>query len=76
MNVLLFALIGRRRARCKRMLAQGLVLVYRGSGVVNFAQGAMAMVGAYAYYQFSGRDGLPAWWVRAGAGRSARRSGS
>jgi ABC-type branched-subunit amino acid transport system ATPase component/branched-subunit amino acid ABC-type transport system permease component len=61
MNVLLFALIGLATGAVYSMLAQGLVLVYRGSGVVNFAQGAMAMVGAYAYYQFSGRDGLPAW---------------
>ena len=61
MNVVLFALIGLATGAVYSMLAQGLVLVYRGSGVVNFAQGAIAMVGAYAYYQFSGRDGLPAW---------------
>jgi len=61
MNVLLFALIGLSTGAIYSMLAQGLVLVYRGSGVVNFAQGAMAMVGAYAYYDFSARNGLPAW---------------
>jgi ABC-type branched-subunit amino acid transport system ATPase component/branched-subunit amino acid ABC-type transport system permease component len=61
MNVLLFALIGLATGAIYSMLAQGLVLVYRGSGVVNFAQGAIAMVGAYAYYDFSGRNGLPAW---------------
>jgi branched-subunit amino acid ABC-type transport system permease component len=33
----------------------GLVLVYRGSGVLNFAQGAMGMVGAFAFYLW--RDG-------------------
>ena len=31
------------------LCAQGLVLVYRGSRVVNFAQGAMALVGASVY---------------------------
>ena len=31
------------------MLAQGIVLVYRGSGTVNFAHGAMAMVGGYIF---------------------------
>ena len=61
MNVVLFALIGLATGAVYSMLAQGLVLVYRGSGVVNFAQGALAMVGAYAYYQFAGRDGWPAW---------------
>jgi ABC-type branched-subunit amino acid transport system ATPase component/branched-subunit amino acid ABC-type transport system permease component len=60
-NVLLFALIGLSTGAVYSMLAQGLVLVYRGSGVVNFAQGAIAMVGAYAYYDFSVRDGLPGW---------------
>ncbi len=33
----------------------GLVLVYRGSGVLNFAQGAMGMIGAFAFYLW--RDG-------------------
>ena len=31
--------------------AQGIVLVYRGSGVLNFAHGAMAAVGAFAYVE-------------------------
>src|SRR5277367_6693579 len=30
------------------LAAQGTVVVYRGSGVVNFAQGAFALVGAFA----------------------------
>src|SRR3981189_2424791 len=30
-------------------MAQGLVLIYRASGIVNFSQAAMAMVGAYIY---------------------------
>ena len=33
--------------------ALGLVLVFRSSGVVNFAHGAIAMVGAYAYWDLS-----------------------
>jgi ABC-type branched-subunit amino acid transport system ATPase component/branched-subunit amino acid ABC-type transport system permease component len=61
MNVLRFALIGLGTGAIYSMLAQGLVLVYRGSGVINFAQGAMAMVGAYAYYDLSARHGLPTW---------------
>jgi len=31
------------------MLGQGIVVIYRGSGVVNFAQGTLAMVGAYLF---------------------------
>ncbi|OHV44624.1 hypothetical protein BCD48_25100 [Pseudofrankia sp. BMG5.36] len=31
------------------LLAQGLVVVYRGCGVVNFAHGALAMLGAFTY---------------------------
>jgi ABC-type branched-subunit amino acid transport system ATPase component/branched-subunit amino acid ABC-type transport system permease component len=33
------------------LLAQGVVLIYRASGIINFAQGAFAMVGAYVFYQ-------------------------
>lgn len=40
------------------LTAQGIVLVYRGSGIVNFSQAAMAMVGAYAY-SFGYRHGWP-----------------
>jgi sulfate-transporting ATPase len=41
------------------LAAIGLVLVYRGSGVVNFAQGAMGMVGAYVYFEANQQHGLP-----------------
>ncbi|ADP83280.1 branched-chain amino acid ABC transporter permease/ATP-binding protein [Pseudofrankia inefficax] len=41
------------------LAGQGLVLVYRGSGVLNFAQGAFAAVGALAYYDLHVRAGLP-----------------
>ena len=42
-----FAILGLGAGSAYALLAQGIVLVYRGSGVVNFAQGAIAMVGAY-----------------------------
>ena len=35
------------------------MLVYRGSGVLNFAQGAIAGVGGYAYYEFHITYGMP-----------------
>lgn len=33
------------------LLAQGLVLIYRGSGVLNFAHGAIATFGTYVYIE-------------------------
>ena len=46
-----FALFGLGSAAVYTLLAQGVVLIYRGSGVVNFAQGAFALVGAYVYFE-------------------------
>jgi sulfate-transporting ATPase len=53
MQVIAFILIGIGTGALYAMVAQGLVLVYRGSGLVNFAQGAFVMYGAYAYYEFA-----------------------
>src|SRR5438552_99901 len=33
------------------LASQGLVLIYRGSGVLNFAHGAIGMVGAYVEWE-------------------------
>ena len=35
------------------LVALGIVLVYKTSGVANFAQGAIAMAGAYATWAFA-----------------------
>ena len=48
MDVIRFAILGLGTGAVYALLAQGLVLVYRGSGILNFAQGAMAMTGAFA----------------------------
>jgi branched-subunit amino acid ABC-type transport system permease component len=61
MEVLRFALLGLGTGAVYAMLAQGLVVVYRGSGLINFAQGAMAMVGAYCYYECTVGHGLSKW---------------
>lgn len=45
-----FALIGLGSGACYALLAQGSVLIYRGSGIVNFAQGAFAMLAAYVTF--------------------------
>jgi sulfate-transporting ATPase len=52
------ALLGLGAGAIYGLLAQGLVVVYRGSGVLNFAQGAFATLGAYLFYEFSVQQGL------------------
>jgi ABC-type branched-subunit amino acid transport system ATPase component/branched-subunit amino acid ABC-type transport system permease component len=46
-----FAILGMGAVAIYSLLAQGVVLIYRASGIINFAQGAFAMVGAYVFYQ-------------------------
>ena len=58
-NFLQFGLLGLATGAIFALIAQGSVLVYRGSGLLNLAQGAFAMVGAYAYYSFNGQAGIP-----------------
>jgi ABC-type branched-subunit amino acid transport system ATPase component/ABC-type branched-subunit amino acid transport system permease subunit len=55
----LFALLGLGTGAIYALAGQGLVLVYRGSGVVNFAQGAFAAIGALSYYELHVQAGLP-----------------
>src|SRR6476620_10619141 len=50
-DVVQFAIIGLGIGALYSLAAIGLVLVYRGSRVVNFAQGAMGMVAAYVYFE-------------------------
>jgi ABC-type branched-subunit amino acid transport system ATPase component/branched-subunit amino acid ABC-type transport system permease component len=45
------AILGLGSSAAYALLASGLVLIYRASGVLNFAQGAMAMAGAYIFYE-------------------------
>jgi ABC-type branched-subunit amino acid transport system ATPase component/ABC-type branched-subunit amino acid transport system permease subunit len=59
MEFLRFAILGLATGSIYAMISLGLVLVYRGSGLLNFAQGGMALLGAYAYYEFSVRHGFP-----------------
>jgi len=61
MDVIRFVLIGLGAGGLYALVAQGMVLIYRGSGVLNFAQGAFVMVGAYVYYAVSVQGGQPLW---------------
>ena len=49
-DFLRFAILGLGAGAVYGLAALGIVLVYRGSGVVNFAQGAIGMVGAFVVY--------------------------
>lgn len=51
MEVFRFSLLGLGAGGLYALAAIGLVLVYRGSGVVNFAQVAIGMIGAYVFYE-------------------------
>ena len=53
-----FAILGLGAGAVYALVAQGLVLVYRGSGIVNFAQGTFAMAGAFVFYELVSR-GVP-----------------
>jgi branched-chain amino acid transport system permease protein len=41
------------------LVALGFVIIYKATGIINFAQGALALVGAYLTYNFSQTWGLP-----------------
>ena len=59
MQILVFGVLGLASGAIYALLGQGIVLIYRGSGLLNFAQGAMAMVGGYTYYEVGVRLGAP-----------------
>ena len=61
-----FAALGLGAGACYALLAQGVVLIFRGSGTLNLAHGAFAMVGAFIYEGLTFTDGwatLPAMVV-------------
>jgi sulfate-transporting ATPase len=53
-----FAILGAATGAIYALSALGIVLTYRGSGVVNFASGAIGMLGAYCYSEFRFDDHL------------------
>jgi ABC-type branched-subunit amino acid transport system ATPase component/branched-subunit amino acid ABC-type transport system permease component len=52
-TVIVFLLLGAATGALYVLAALGLVVTYRGSGVLNFATGAIGMVGAFVYYSLS-----------------------
>src|ERR1700729_4352270 len=58
-EVIRFALLGLGLGAMYSLASQGLVLIYRGSGVLNFAHGAIGTLGAYIEYDLSVSHGAP-----------------
>ncbi len=62
-EVIRFALLGLGIGATYALASQGLIIVYRGSGVLNFALGAIGMAGAYVWWELTTNQGwafLPA----------------
>src|SRR2546427_513911 len=54
-----FLILGLGLGGLYALSALGVVLVYRVSGVINFANGAIGMVGTYLFYELHGMRGWP-----------------
>ncbi|HEX4434856.1 MAG TPA: branched-chain amino acid ABC transporter permease/ATP-binding protein [Acidimicrobiales bacterium] len=59
MTILQLALLGLGAGTAYVLLGQGIVLIYRGSGLLNFAQGAIAMLTAEVYNEMTANLGWP-----------------
>ena len=64
-EVVLFVVLGLGLGAIYAALGTGLVITFKGTGVVNFAVGAMAAVGAHAYDQLQRADALELPWLPA-----------
>jgi len=60
-GVLSFGLIGLGSGASYALIACALVAIYRGSGIVNFAQGALVLSAGYVYYSARVSWGAPVW---------------
>lgn len=68
-EVVLFVLLGLGVGAIYSLSALGIVVVARGSGVLSFAQGGFALVGAFSYFEITDRGGDP--WLAAVGGTLA-----
>ncbi|MBL8347221.1 MAG: branched-chain amino acid ABC transporter permease [Rubrivivax sp.] len=56
-----YSLLGLLSGGVTALVALSFVLIYKGTGVVNFAVGEVMMLGAYIYYAGAVTFGLPPW---------------
>jgi ABC-type branched-subunit amino acid transport system ATPase component/ABC-type branched-subunit amino acid transport system permease subunit len=62
-QVFQYAVLGVGSGALIGLLAIGLVVVHRGSGVVNFAHGAVAMFGTFVFWDLNSNHAVPYWWA-------------
>lgn len=60
-SIIQAAVLGLGAGAVTALLAQGLVAIYGGSGVLNFAQAAIAMLGAYTFWELHVNQSWPFW---------------
>jgi ABC-type branched-subunit amino acid transport system ATPase component/ABC-type branched-subunit amino acid transport system permease subunit len=60
-TTLSFVLLGLATGALTGLVALGIVLVYRASGILNFAAGALGGLGAFICYSLRDDFGVPAW---------------
>ncbi len=63
----LFLVLGLAIGGIYSVVALGIVLVYRGSGIVNFGSGGLVLLGASLYYELADRHHWPAVLATVGA---------
>jgi ABC-type branched-subunit amino acid transport system ATPase component/ABC-type branched-subunit amino acid transport system permease subunit len=60
-DVVQFVILGFGAGAVYALLGQGIVLIYRGSGIINFSQGAIAMITAFMFYRWHEDAGWGFW---------------
>ena len=58
-SVIVFAILGASAGAIYALGSLGIVLTFRGSGVINFASGAMGMVGAFLFFFLRDQHAVP-----------------
>jgi ABC-type branched-subunit amino acid transport system ATPase component/ABC-type branched-subunit amino acid transport system permease subunit len=58
-SVIVFAILGASAGAIYALGSLGIVLTFRGSGVINFASGAMGMVGAFVFFLLRDQHSVP-----------------
>ncbi len=58
-GVIVFGILGASAGAVYALGSLGIVLTFRGSGVINFASGAMGMVGAFVFFYLRDQHSVP-----------------
>jgi ABC-type branched-subunit amino acid transport system ATPase component/branched-subunit amino acid ABC-type transport system permease component len=58
-EIIRFAFLGLGIGALYALASQGLIVIYRGAGILNFALGAIGMAGTYVQWELHDRHGVP-----------------